>query len=254
MIDLVDYYIKNVEESKNNYYLREFSVQNAMLLKLLLVDLDEVIEVWKTSVYPNAEDESNKKVFYLTSFYLFNEGYIIKEHPKLLKNINEPLLISNKVLRKATADKYGYNGSGGGVAWEDRRRYIDELSFIKKNKNIINISENIQDIINKVSGSNTTFIEMTEEEKLAEIINTVEYFMKENSKYIEIPFEDISFNFISKDDVKEYKKEMQCFRHGSKASLIEREMYTKEDKLFLIDYGLMVLKIINNYLKKNKDK
>ena len=74
--------------------------------------------------------------FLLLSFYLLNEGYEIEEHPKLLFKIDAPEYISEGIFKDATRAKYGTKPNGA-VAWSDRRAYSDNLSFIKRNNEIM---------------------------------------------------------------------------------------------------------------------
>lgn len=39
---------------------------------------------------------------------------------------------------------------------------------------------------------------------------------------------------------------MQCFRHCTKKAITERKRYSEEQKNFLVDYGLTIVKAIYN--------
>ncbi len=42
---------------------------------------------------------------------------------------------------------------------------------------------------------------------------------------------------------------MQCFRHSSNEAISERGDFTKEQKSFLVDFGLAIVKVIHSLQK-----
>ncbi|EAG4642779.1 hypothetical protein C5754_14015 [Listeria monocytogenes] len=81
---------------------------------------------------------------------------------------------------------------------------------------------------------------MTNEEKLKEIANLLEYLLKDGKKFITLDTETIYCGFISNEQITAYRKKIQCFRHSSVDSLAERE-FLKDNIEFLISYGLAIL-------------
>ena len=49
--------------------------------------------------------------------------------------------------------------------------------------------------------------------------------------------------------VKNYRKKMQCFRHCTDEAIEERKTYSEEQKNFLVDYGLTMVKAIHELVK-----
>lgn len=86
---------------------------------------------------------------------------------------------------------------------------------------------------------------MSTDEKLAEIANLIENMLKKNGQFLAPDYSQICFDYINEDTIKNYRKKLQCFRHSSSESISERASFTKEQKIFLIDFGLTVLKVIH---------
>ena len=105
-----------------------------------------------------------------------------------------------------------------------------------------------------VSNRNASFENMSIDEKLGNINISIENILKDDrGKYKDINYEDLFLNFISEDDVKKYRDRTHCFRHGSNKSLKEREELIEKQKIFLINYGLVILNTISNYDFENKE-
>lgn len=250
MIDLVKYYKDNYNSNVNDYYKEACPLSQIFGVELNVIDFNYMVDKWKEALYPGSKDEQIVINFYLISFYFYNNGYIVEEHPNILKNIKYPGFFSEGELKSATRKKYGCNGSMNGVAWSDRNAYIDELHIIKKYNNEITLLEDIDTLIEKVSTRNASFNEMTCDEKLENIRNVFENIGKKDGKYIKIPFEQLSSGYINSNDVKKYAEELQCFRHGETDLLDKRSKYTIIEKDFLIDYGKLILNISSRYLNK----
>lgn len=252
-MNLTKYFLDNFDENKYPYYHRR--IKNYDLVKWSkypceYIDDDEIIMKWKSYTHPGKDDEEIVFEFLLLSFYLLNEGYEIEEHPKLLFKIDAPEYISEGIFKDATRAKYGTKPNGA-VAWSDRRAYSDNLSFIKRN-NEIPYSTNINDIFKIVSTSNKEFCNMPLDEKLEQIRNVFSYIGKtENGKYINLNIDVISKGYVTKQQLLDYQNELQCFRHGEKDMVDKRKNYTDEQKMFLIDFGLMLINSTERYINKN---
>ena len=73
--------------------------------------------------------------------------------------------------------------------------------------------------------------------------------LKKNGKFLSIDYSLICFDYINEETVKGYRHKLQCFRHSSNESIEERASFTNEQKSFLIDYGLVIIKVINDILQ-----
>ena len=89
---------------------------------------------------------------------------------------------------------------------------------------------------------------MSTDEKLAEIANLIENLLKKNGKFITPDYAKVCLEFITNDIVTNYRKKMQCFRHSADESIKERSSYSEDQKNFLIDYGLTIVKVIHSLL------
>lgn len=94
---------------------------------------------------------------------------------------------------------------------------------------------------------------MSLDEKLEQIRNVFSYIGKtENGKYINLNIDVISKGYVTKQQLLDYQNELQCFRHGEKDMVEKRKNYTDEQKMFLIDFGLMLINATERYINKNK--
>ena len=91
---------------------------------------------------------------------------------------------------------------------------------------------------------------MSPDEKLAEIANLIENMLKVNGEFISLDYSKVAGDFLSDEIVKKYRKQMQCFRHASDEAVAQRAAYSKEQKDFLIDFGIVICKTINELKKR----
>lgn len=115
--------------------------------------------------------------------------------------------------------------------------------------NHIDIDNNINNKFIAISNRQASFNNMSTDEKLSEIANLIEYLLKKDGKFITLDYSVICFEYISSEIVTSFRKKMQCFRHASDEAISERKSYTEEQKDFLIDYGLTIIKAIHSLLK-----
>ena len=269
MINLVNYYKTNVQN--NEYYYRFYKdlvtrleQEENELIELgwldesyrdntlfEVYDLEEAIKRFRDLCEPNLDmssDKNNIMCFYLVSFYLNKNGYCIEEFPHLLER--PPIELTNftidDIRNKALELKLDDNGS---VPYRIRRRIVAGLHFSKKN-NGIEIDENINELFEKISTRSARFQEMTEDEKLKEIANLIENMLIEKNEYKKLEYNKVCFEYINDDFIKEYRKQIQCFRHAKGTSLEERKKFSTNQKLFLIDYGIIIIKIIYELLRQ----
>ena len=89
---------------------------------------------------------------------------------------------------------------------------------------------------------------MYTDEKLAEIANLIENMLKKDGEFIALEYEKVCCGFIDDAVVRKYRKKMQCFRHCTDEAITERKSYSEEQKNFLVDYGLTIVKAIHELI------
>ena len=268
MINLFKFYEHNVKE--NEYYYRFydelvskphsiFKQMNSFLdfgeeedySDFEIFDEEEAIEKFKGLCEPNLDisSDKNKRMFYYLCFYLYKNGYVIKEFPRLLSRPPEnPYEFTyNDIRNRILSLKMDRNGT---VPYIIRRKLVANLTFEKKSS--IVVEDDIDTIFKRISTRSATFESMAIDEKLKEIANCIEFMLREDDKYKEINYNEVAFEYINNEIVKGYRKKIQCFRHASGEAIKEREELTEAQKEFLIDYGITIIKVIYQVLKNAK--
>lgn len=259
-MDLKEYFFNNISEKDYHYRFID-AVKDADIFinifnnqieeidrEYYIFDDDEAISKFRELCQPeNKLDEVTISWFYLLTYYLYKAGYVIKEHPDLLAKppINPDDFIYKEIRKRLIA--LGRDEKGI-VKWEERRKYVSELSFIYKGS-VIEINESISRKLIEISNRNASFERMSTDEKLSEIVNLIENLLFKNNEYISLEYNQICFEYLSNEMIKNYRKRLQCFRHAKESSLQERNSYTEEQKLFLVDYGLLIISVINKLLE-----
>ena len=259
-MDLKTFYFDNIKESEYHYRFRD-AIKNSNIVYDFWIEQEE-IEDYEFEIY-DAEEAiikfrelcqpevdfsiENKCWFYLITYYLNTLGYEIKEFPKILAR--PPVNPSDFVYRDIRARIIALGGDDNGtVRYATRRKFVAELTFEQKSS-YIEVGESINQKFIEISNRHATFIKMTTDEKLAEIANLIENFLKNDGKFLSLDYSKVCCGFIDNELVKEYRKRMQCFRHSSNESIEERKNYSEEQKNFLIDYGLTIVKAIHSLLQ-----
>ncbi|WP_105177093.1 hypothetical protein [Clostridium cagae] len=129
------------------------------------------------------------------------------------------------------------------------KKEMEHLKF--ENDGSINIDIGVDELIQKISTRNAQFNEMAIDEKLKEIGNLIEYLLKNGKKFIRLDYDKISLGFIKEDDIKNLRKKVQCFRHSSRESILERQGYTENQKQFMVEFGVMICNLIYSEVKSN---
>lgn len=135
------------------------------------------------------------------------------------------------------------------------RKKIKEIKITveilkKKNQEKIYPVEELDNIIQKISTRNAQFKQMTIDEKLKELCNTLEYLLKRKNGFISLDYKEISVGFLNESDIISFRKKIQCFRHASEESIEERTRYTKKQKKFMIEFGIVICNLVYNELLK----
>lgn len=254
MINLLDYYKKNIK--KEDYYYRFYNFilteperrkqelefvfgssnfENEENSFFEIFDEEEAIEKFKKLCEPNLTfDDKNKSLFFLLCYFLNDCGYQIEEFPRILaRPPEEPTDFTIKDIRnRAFSLKLDEDGT---VRYNIRRKIVEDLNFKKSLEN--KVYEDINLKFQEISTRNARFENMSTDEKIKEIINLIENLLKKDGKYIEINFESITYNLIDNKTIIDFKKKIQCFRHSSEESLKERRQFSEKQKQFIIDYG-----------------
>lgn len=266
MINLIKYYKENVKN--DDYYYRFYNElitkpeQLEYELKALdwldesyqdktffeVYDLKEAIKRFQDLCEPNLSfNEDNTKCFYLLAFYLNNNGYYIEEFPHVLERPPlEPIKFTNDAIRNRVFElQLDDNGT---VRYQIRRKIVANLHFIKRN-NTIEINQDINEMFEKISTRSAKFEEMSQDEKLKEIANLIENMLFKDGDYVKLEYDKVCFEYLNNDNITSYRKKMQCFRHAKEKSLEERKIFSDFQKMFLIDYGIIIVKTIYELLK-----
>lgn len=138
--------------------------------------------------------------------------------------------------------------NNGTVRYATRRAFVAELTFEQKSCHI-EIDDSINQKFVEISTRQASFNSMSTDEKLAEIANLIENMLKRDGTFATPNYSKVCCGFITDDVVKGYRKKMQCFRHCSDKAIGERKTYSEEQKSFLVDYSLTIVKAIHSLLQ-----
>lgn len=260
-MDLKEFYLQNIKEDEYHYRFLSsiqsvnkvynmFSGEQEMYnYSFELYDTEEVIQKFRELCQPEVSfaGKENTCWFYLVTYYLHKNGYELKEFPRLLAR---PPVVPSEFTYKDIRNRMISEGKDdyGTVRYADRRTYVANLTFEVKT-NYIEVDESINQKFIEISTRNATFNSMSLDEKLAEIANLIENLLKKNGRYVEPGYSKICFEYISDDEVKSFRKKLHCFRHSSDEAISEREVYSKDQKNFMIDYGLTIIKAIYSLVR-----
>lgn len=260
-MDLKQFYFDNIKEDEYHYKFYE-SISNVNQCynyltgnyeinnySFNLFDTEECIMKFKKLCLPEVTyDNENTAWFHLISYYLNKLGYEIKEFPRILARppVNPNDFAYTEIRNYLIAKGMDDNGT---VRYATRRAFVSELTFVFKS-NHLDLNESIEQKFKEISTREASFNDMSLDEKLSEISNLIENLLKVDGKFIKLDFTEIAFDYLSDDSIKKYRKQIQCFRHASNESISERSSFTEEQKMFLIDYGILALKSINEITKQ----
>lgn len=264
MLNLMKYYKENVLAT--DYYYKfydciidfsntiindDLEVLESNISQFDFFDDDEIIEKFKHLCQPNTDVTSkiNMKLFYLICFYLYKNGYYLEEFPNILKRPpdNPSDFTYNEIRSKLLSMGKGSNGV---VRYATRRTFVADLTF--RRNSYVFLEEDIDYLFEKISTRNARFNSMSENEKLKELGNLIENMLLHDEKFKKLDYSDLTFNYINDDIVKDFRNKVQCFRHASDEALEERQSFSNEQKKFLIDYGIIIIKSIYTLLKNQK--
>lgn len=130
----------------------------------------------------------------------------------------------------------------------ERRKYVAAMTFMQK-PNHIDVNGTINQKFIEISNRQASFNNMSVDEKLSEIANLIENLLKKDNKFIALDYSKICFSYVTNEMVTKYRKQMHCFRHASSEAIEERKAFTEEQKSFLVDFGLTIVKVIYEIVK-----
>lgn len=208
-----------------------------------IYDEEEAVEKFRKLCEPNISfDIESTCWFYLVTYYLHKCGYEIKEFPRVLARPPlEPGEFTYGEIRDEIISQGG--DENGTVRYDTRRGFVKKLTFEKKIKHIT-IDDEINQKFMEISNRHASFNTMSKDEKLAELANLIENMIKIDGSYHTLDYSSVCFDYITDHIVKSYRKKMHCFRHSTNDAIEERKSYTEEQKDFLVDYGVVIIKSI----------
>lgn len=256
-MDLKEYYFQNIKDTeyhhkffdsiKNvnrqyNFFSGYHEVEDC---SFDVYDAEEAINKFRELCQPENDTFSseNKCWFYLITYYLYKSGYEIKEFPRILARPPvEPSEFTYGEIRGRIRSLGG--GDAHGVSYASRREYVASMTFEIKSDHV-DVGYDIEQKFIEISNRQASFDNMSTNEKLAEIANLIENLLKKNGNFQMPDYTSICYDFISDNEVKKYRRKMQCFRHADDTAIAERGTFTDEQKSFFIDYGITLLKVIH---------
>ena len=210
-------------------------------------DENEVISRFKELISPNNETNFKNKIFnkefQLIRQYLDNQGYRIAQFPNALHTPNSLYDFAYNQIRSNIQTK---RNSGGTVTWDERRILINELNFLNEAFVFQKVPEDLQTIIKKISLRDATWEQQTDDEKLRTIAEVIENLMKlSNGKFLSVDESDF-YGLFKEEQLKNFRKQLQVFRHSHKQALEDREPeFDESRKKFLIHLGIVILIRLN---------
>lgn len=255
-MDLKEFYFQNIKQEDYHYIFFEdikdvnttynifIGEQEVNDYKFEVYDAEDAILKFRELCQPEVNFDKEKRCwFYLITYYLFFMGYEIKEFPRLLaRPPKEPSDFVYKDIRnRIIANGEDDNGT---VRYATRRVLVNKLTFEIHNTHI-EIGDTLEQKFIEISNRSASFNYMSTDEKLAEIANLIENLLKKDGKFVTLNYSSICFEYITEAMITAYRKKMQCFRHSAEESIAERKSFSEEQKAFLIDYGLTILKVIH---------
>lgn len=211
------------------------------------IDNNEVISRFKELISPDNETNFNNRIFnkefQLIRQYLDNQGYRIAQFPNALHFPNTLHNFAYNQIRSYIQTK---RNSLGTVTWDERRILINELKFFNENFVFQKVPEDLQTVIKKISLRDATWEQQTDDEKLRTIAEVIENLMKlSNGKFLSVD-ESNFYGLFTEEQLKNFRKQLQVFRHSHKQALEERESeFDESRKKFLIHLGIVILIRLN---------
>lgn len=260
MIDLRNYFLDNVSE--DDYYWRfkplvenvhvTYNVFNGPVeapecdrCNFEVYDDKEAISKFRLLCGPNnsSDCKEDKCWFYIVTYYLRCQGYMIREFPHVLDRppLNLSDFVYDEIRQKAFSD--GLN-DGSTVTYAVRRKIVRDMEFVKKCAGIA-MGEELDRLVQQISTRGAEFDQMPVDEKLATLVNLIEALLKVDGRFVSADCSVVMLGFVDDNDIKNYRKMLQCYRHSSGEAIAQRAGFTEEQKAFLVDYGVTICKALH---------
>lgn len=248
MIDTLKFFKENYDPKSyySKFYRQLASIHDEQFVYL---DRQEIIDRFRLiSKPPETEYENDNNEFLLLCFWLNKNGYAIKEFPNLLSRPSSLTNFAYNDIRKYIQKERGSNGT---VQWMDRRELCDSLT-ITTNATYQLLPDDIGEKIILISTRGAEFDGMAVDEKLQNLNNLIENLLKPSSKgsYLSLDYDEVFYGFISEEDIKQYRKRTQSFRHATEDTLRERASIPEEEKKLLAELGVFIAVQLHNHLDK----
>lgn len=257
MIDLRAFYLEHVQPDDYCYRFHELVDKVNMThnvfsgyhetdsAEFLVFDAEEAIEKFRELCQPGNEmmSKEDRCWFYLISYFLDFCGYYIEQFPRVLSRPPEDPStftygdIRNWAFRLVLND-------GNTITYAVRRQLVAEMKFVKRSTTL-EVGASLDEQFRMISTRDASFQDMSTDEKIQEIANLIEAMLKGKNGFIQLDYTPVAFGYIDDDTIKQFRKQVQCFRHASEQSIAERAAFTEEQKSFLIDYGTLICKTIH---------
>jgi len=231
--------------------IKEGKKKMIKLDEFIYFDDNELIERFKELISPNNEryyhNKTLNKEFQLIRRYLDNQGYRIAQFPNALHIPNTLYNFAYNQIRSYIQTK---RNSLGTVTWDERRILIFGLDILKDDITLQPVPDDLQTIIRKISLRDATWEQQTDDEKLRTIAEVIENLMKlSNGKFLSVDESDF-YGLFTEEQLKNFRKQLQVFRHSHKQALEERESeFDESRKKFLIHLGIVILIRLNEITK-----
>lgn len=261
-MDLKEFYNKHIKNTEYHYMFFEAinkklqrvsvfgDVEECESSSFEVFDEEEAITKFKKICQPEVEFSIDNTVwFYLLTYYLHKNGYILNMFPRILaRPPRDPFEFTYEEIRNRIIS-IGEDDNGT-VRYASRRKLIEGFKFEKRD-NYINLDDSIDKKFQDISNRKASFNSMSVDEKLAEIANLIENLLNKNGKFQILNYSEYCFDFISDNTIKQFRKKLHCFRHATDEAIGERKTFTKEQKDFFVEYGLVIINVIHSLLNRS---
>lgn len=218
-------------------------------------DVDELLNSFKQTLKPKANNKkSNFNDFTVNDVREYTEilqwlkknGYFIVQFPNTIQKQSNIKDFAYYEIRDFIRKNKGYK-SDDKIPWSDRRELIEKMVIKKRTNKEFEIDEDLNQTINKIANNRGGLDNQTIDDKLGTLNNCIEYLLKKEGKFIEVPNE-LFYGFVGNKDIKKFREDTQIFRHTTDRTFKERELWSENKKLFYIRLGIMlVIEIYNMY-------
>lgn len=211
-------------------------------------DDSELIARFKELISPDNEKNYQKSFlnheFQLIRQYLDSQGYKITQFPNALHTPSSLQLFANNQIRGFIQTR---QGGSQRVPWSERRKLIFELEFVKSGDFVSQVPEDLQSLIKRISLRDATWEQQTDEEKLRTIADVIENLLKTSDGSF-IPLNEADFyNLFTDQQLRNFRKQLQVFRHSHEQALESRAVeFDESKKKFLVHLGIVMLIRLND--------